>query len=108
MILQQPPPFEPTVIEAIAITNIGFMIADILIFVIFIILMIYFSKRLEYYPSIITIYLFSMIIGFEGLAHQHTHFSPYLELFFILFQSSIFIKIAIDYYIIENKKRRGI
>lgn len=103
MIFQQPPPFEPTEIEAIAITNIGFMFADIFIFIIFIILMIYFSKKLKYYPSIITVYLFSLVIGFEGLTHVHTHFSPYLELFFILFQTSIFIKIAIDYYTIYKE-----
>jgi len=95
-------PFEPTNIEAVAITNIGLMFAHFILIFVLIILMIYFSKRIKYYTVIIVIYLFSLIIGFESLAHPHIPFTPMFELFFIIFQTSIFIHIALDY--IEFKK----
>lgn len=97
-----PPPFEPTDIEAVAITNIGLMFAHISILVLLLILMIYYSKRIKYYPTLITIYLFSLILGFESLTHPHTPFSPYFEIFFIIIQTVLFIQSAMDY--IQLKK----
>lgn len=78
------------------------MFAHISILIILLILMIYYSKRIKYYTTIITIYLFSLILGFESLTHPHTPFSPYFEIFFIIFQTVLFIQIAIDY--IQFKK----
>lgn len=85
------PPFEPTEIDAIAITNIGFMFADILIFIILIILMMYLYRKINDILPITIVFLFSLLIGIEGLTHFHTHFSPTIELFFLLFQTSFFI-----------------
>lgn len=97
-----PPPFEPTDLPAEAITNIGYMFADILIFFIFIILLIYSYKTFQDYLIIIIVYSFSLIIGIEGLTHLHTHFSPTFELFFLIFQSGIFLLSSLRMY--ESKK----
>ncbi len=97
------PPFPPTEVEAEAITNIGFMFADILIMLIFIILMIYLYRKINDILPIIVVYLFSLLIGIEGLTHIHTHFSPSIELFFLLFQTSIFVLAAVKTFK-TNKK----
>lgn len=106
MIFQQPPPFEPTEFEAIAITNMGFMFAEILILVIFMVLMIYLYKKVkEGYLPIIVVFLFSLIVGVEAMTHIHTHFSPYLEVFFLLFQASFFVMYVLEN--IQEKKRKA-
>jgi len=98
-----PIPFEPTDVEAVAITNIGLMFAHFLLLFVLIILMIHYSKRVRYYVIIIVIYLFSLIIGFESLSHPHTPFTPMFEIFFIIFQTSVFIHTALDYIELKNK-----
>jgi len=95
------PPFPPTEIEAIAIQNVGFMFADIFILVFFMLLMIYIYKKMDTnldFLTIIVVYLFSIILGIESLTHLHTHFSPMLETFYILFQTSIFISYVLKTY----------
>lgn len=100
MLLQQPPPFEPTEIEAVAIIEIGFMFAEILILVLFMFIMVYLYKKMtrKGYLPILIVFLFSLLIGFESLTHFHTHFSPYFELFFLLFQLSFFLLSVLEYY----------
>lgn len=106
MILQQPPPFEPTEIEAVAIIDIGFMFAEILILTLFMIIMVYLYKKVkDGHLPIIIVFLFSLVIGFESLTHFHTHFSPYFELFFLFFQASFFVMSVLDYD--KSKKRKS-
>ena len=104
-----PPPFEPTEIEAVAITNIGLMFSHYLTLIIMVILIIYCYKNIKDYLPIIVVYMFSILFGMEGLSHTHlqTGYSPLLEVFFMVFQSSIFIIASIDYYT-TYKKRKGI
>lgn len=100
------PPFEPTIVEAEAILNIGYMFADFLIILLFLILIIYIYKKMDTkydFLSIIIVYLFSVVISIEALSHVHTHFSPMLEIFFLLFQTSIFVIYSLKFY--ERKKR---
>ena len=89
------PPFPSDTTEAEAIVNIGFMYADFLVLFCLMIFMIYSYRKMQPLISIV-VYLFSLIFGFEALGHEHTHFSPFLEIFFLLFQTSIFIIIAIE------------
>ncbi len=103
-LLQQPPPFEPTVIEAEAITNLGFMFAEILILLIFMVLMIYLYRKAEFDLPIIIVYLFSLVIGMEAISHLHTHFSPFLEIFFLLFQTSLFLMKGLEYHKARKKR----
>lgn len=102
------PPFEPTEIEAIAIINVGLMYSHIVLLFFFIIIMIYAYKKIKGILPIMVIYLFSLIFGMEAFVHNHvlTEFSPMLEIFFLLFQTSIFLQASIDYYTL-NKRKRG-
>ena len=108
-VILQPPgnPFPPTIIEAEAIINIGLMFGHILILLVITILMIYYSKRTKNYITIIIIYLFSLVISVDSFLHIHTPFSPMFEIFILLFNSSLFIHSAIDYYTLEKKKREN-
>lgn len=95
------PPFPPTEIEAVAILNIGFMFADLFIIIFFIIFMIYLFNKLDSYKDslpILIVYLFSLLMGIESLGHIHTHFSPTIEIFFILFQTIIFLLASFKVY----------
>jgi len=78
------------------------MFAHILIILVMIILIIYAYRNLQDYLIIIIIYSFSLIIGMESLTHPHTPFSPMLEIFFLVFQSGIFILASLKFY--ESKK----
>ncbi len=100
------PPFPPTESEAQAITNIGFMFADIFIFVFLIVLMLYLFNKISSYRDslpILIVYLFSLVIGIEGFTHIHTHFSPMLEIFFLMFQTSLFLLTSFRVYSNYNK-----
>lgn len=54
---------------------------------------------------ILVIFLFSLIIGIGALMNCNIPFTPYIQIFFILFQLSIFILTSLNYY---KKKKRGI
>lgn len=97
-------PFPPTDIEAIAITNIGLMFAHIFILMFFIILMIYCMNKFKDYLTVLTVYSFALIIGMESLTHIHTPFSPMLEIFFLVFQTVLFLIASLKFYSINNKK----
>lgn len=105
--INQPPgnPFPPSILEADAIINIGLMFGHLLVLIIILILMIYYSKKLNHYTNLIVIYLFSLVIGFESFLHIHTPFSPMVEIFFVILNTSIFINSAIDYYTLSKRKR---
>lgn len=98
-------PFELTEFEAIAIIDIGILFAQMVMFFFLIVLMIYYSKRIKQYLTIIVIYLFSIIMIFLSFNNSHTLFTPYFEIFFMLFQTSLFIQVAIEYYTIEKRKK---
>lgn len=94
------PPF-PTSTEPQAIIDVSFMFADILLIMFLICLMLYLFNKLSSYKDslpLIFIYLFSILIGMEALEHFHTHFSPTLEILFIMFQTIIFLLASFKVY----------
>jgi len=93
------PPFPETETEILeaTFTTIHFVILFFLI-----ILLIYCFKVIRNILPIITVYAFSLIIAMESLTHSHFPISPMFEIFFMIFQTSIFIVSALDYY--NNKK----
>ena len=101
-----PLPFEPTEIEAIAIINIGLMYSYILFLIFFMSLMLYCYRKIKDILPIIVVYMFSLILGMDGFVHNHvlTEFSPMFEIFFIVFQSIIFLLASLDYN--ENRKNK--
>lgn len=109
--INQPPgnPFPPTEITAEAIIDIGLMFGHILILLVMIVLMIYcYRQKIKDTSVIIGIYAFSLILGMTSLEHPHTPFSPMFEIFFLIFQTSLFIELAIRKFSERNgMKNRG-
>lgn len=97
-----PNPFEPTEIEAVAIMNVGLMTVHLFIIVILMLLLIYSFRTLKDYLMIIIVYSFSLYFGMNGMTHPHIPFSPMFEIFFLVFQTGIFILASLEMY---EKKR---
>ncbi len=98
------PPFPPTEIEAEAITNIGFMFGHLFVLVFFMLLMLYLFMKIVNFLPILVVYTFSLLIGMESFTHLHTTFSPLLELFFLMFQTTLFLLASFNIY--DNKIRK--
>ena len=95
--------FQPPFPEPLE-TEVPLIFIHIFILVLFIVLMIYTYKSIKEFLIIVIVYGFSMIIGFEYMIHGHPPFSPMIEIFFLLFQSGIFLLSSLEY--IENYKRK--
>jgi hypothetical protein len=81
-------------------SNIFAPMSTIAIYIIFIALMIivlHFEK-IRIFTIVLVIFLFSIVIGILSMSIQELPFNPYLPLFFILFQSILFIKFTIEVY----------
>lgn len=83
--------------EATAIRIIGFMFGTIGIMVLLLILMIYFYVKVRRFLPILVIFVFSLIIGMASLSSL-VPFFPWFNIFFILFQSIIFMLTSLDLY----------
>ena len=61
-------------------------------------LMLYCYMKVRVFLVILVIYLFSLIIGFMALNESIIPFTPYLQIFFLIFQSIIFIIVALEVF----------
>ncbi|MBA7496344.1 hypothetical protein ES702_06944 [subsurface metagenome] len=66
--------------------------------VILMVLMIFFYNKKRLYPVILVIYLFSLVIGMAAMEVGYMPFSPYLQIFFLLIQTVIFVLTSVDLY----------
>ena len=94
------PPFPPVIVEPTEVESVAVFVHVAILFFL-IMLMLYSHKKLSNLP-VIAVYAFSLIIGLESFAHPHAPFSPMLEIFFLIFQTTIFISEALEF----NKKRK--
>lgn len=83
--------------EATAIRVMGYMFASIGVMVLLLILMIYFYVKVRKFLPILVIYVFSLIIGMASFSSLIPFF-PWINVFFILFQSVIFMLTGLDLY----------
>lgn len=67
-------------------------------------LMLFCYLKIRVFVLILGIYLFSLIIGITAFNESVIPFSPYLQIFFLVFQSIIFILVAIQTFENENKR----
>lgn len=100
------PPFEPTDIEAVAITNIGLMFGIMVILFFMMILMIYMYKVIKDIIPIITVWSFSMIFGFQSF-ECILPINPYCSIFFLIFQTVFLYLSAMDYIETSKNKKLG-
>lgn len=68
----------------------------IFMMIILIILMVFFRMKSDKFTIILVIEMFSVIIGGASVYIETFPLNPYFQLFFIVFQSVIFFKDAID------------
>ena len=59
-------------------------------------LMIFCFLKLRIFVLILAIYLFSLIIGFNSFSESVIPFTPYLQIFFLVFQTIMFLLTAIQ------------
>lgn len=95
----QPPvdPFPDPVHAGQEIENIGLMFGSILLILVLIILMLYFFRHYKDYLPILVIYLFSLVIGMNSFIYG-IPFTPYIQIFFILLQTSLILTTSLNYY----------
>ena len=91
-------PFPECDCEAEAIRLIGFMFGTITIMILLLVLMIYFYVKVRKFLPILVIFLFSLIIGMTTFSSFSIPYYPWFNLFFILFQSIIFMLTSLDLY----------
>ena len=64
--------------------------------IILIILNLYCYLKVRRFLINLVIYAFSLIIGFNAFNESTIPFTPYIQIFFIMFQSTIFLIMAIE------------
>lgn len=69
----------------------------------FFVLMVYCYLKLRIFWLILIIYLFSLIIGVLAVSESIIPFTPYLQIFFLIFQSILFIETIIGVFQDKNK-----
>jgi len=107
MIFQPVDPFPDPTHAGQEIENVGIIFSHISVIFFLIILMLYLYMKVKDILPLILTYLFSLLIGFICLTYPFMPFTPYFSLFFIFFQSIIFLIAGLDYY--EGfKKKRGL
>jgi len=100
-------PFPPPSHAGQEIENIGLMAGHLVMLIFLIILMIYLYKKISHILPMIIIYMFSLIFGVICIGSVYMIFSPYFALFFIFFQSSIFLMNGLDEFNKYKRKKRG-
>ena len=90
MLFQGANPFPDCVCEAEAILIIGYMVISIAFLLFLMILMIYFYVKIEKFLPVLLIFLFSIVIGMVSFNGSYLPFTPFIQLFFMLFQTIIF------------------
>lgn len=73
-----------------------FLALFILVILLVIMLILYLKMRV--FLPILVVFLFSLIIGFNSISIENIPLNPYLSIFFILFQSVIFIETSLQQY----------
>ncbi len=102
MLYQPVNPFPPTENVALAITNIGVMFVHFFILVMYMVVLFRLMKNDKLVIPFLITYMFSLLVGVESLYHSHLPFSPTFEIFFLTFQTGIFITYALENYKIRK------
>lgn len=74
----------------------GLMGLIVLILLMILMLMLYLKAR--YFLPILVVFLFSLIMGINAMSISNFPLTPNFQIFFITFQTIIFIKTAIDLF----------
>ena len=95
MMFQGANPFPDCVCEAEAIIIIGYLFGTIIFMLFFMGLMLYFYKNIEKFLPTLLLFLFSIIFGMVSFGGSYLPFTPFIQIFFMLFQT-VFFYLKID------------
>lgn len=70
----------------------------VFILVILLVIMIILYLKMRLFLPILVIFLFSLVIGINSISLKYIPFNPFLSIFFILFQSVMFIETSLQQY----------
>jgi len=98
LLLQGPNPFPDCVNEAEAIIIVGYTFASITIMLVLIVLTLYSYLKIKSFLPITIVFLFSIVIGTSSLEGAFIPFTPWFQIFFVLFQTIFFALKALSYY----------
>lgn len=87
--------------EEIVLTLIP-MLSIIILFILMVFMVILYVK-LRIFLVILVLFLFSLIMGVSALMNQEILFTPYLQIFFLLFQTSFFLITALGVFTFEKE-----
>lgn len=73
------------------------MLGVVILLVLMVVMFQLYVKARRFLP-ILVVFLFSIIIGMDSLAEGNIPFTPYFQIFFIMFQSVFFLMTSIDLY----------
>lgn len=62
------------------------------------IIMVVLYTKVRIFLVILTVFLFSLVIGMSSLEQFDIPFSPYIQIFFLVFQSIFFLMTSIEVY----------
>lgn len=72
------------------------------------ILMLFLFLKIGRFELILIVFLFSLVIGMTSIIDNNLPFSPYFQLFFLLFQTIVFSTDSMNFYEFKKKeKERG-
>lgn len=91
-------------IERVDMFEIIQPILTVFILLILMLIMVIIYIKIKNLLVIIVIFLFSLIIGMTSLTIEAIPFTPYIQIFFMLFQMSIFIITSTEMYKQRFKK----
>ena len=93
-------PFPDIECQCQAIIRMSYAGFSILIMVLLMVLMVYFYTRhtYKYFLPILTVFLFSLVIGMLSISSLGIPYTPWFQLFFILLQSVFFIINSLEFF----------
>lgn len=79
-----------------------FPIMTLLVIMFLFMLMVFCYLKIRVFIVILVIYLFSLVIGLSSMSESIIPFTPYLQIFFLLFQTVIFTITSLEVFRNEN------
>lgn len=83
--------------EVAEIISLDSIVSVLVLFLLMVVMIVVYSK-LRVFLVILVIFLFSLVMGMNAIEDITIPFSPYLQMFFLLFQTIIFILTSLGAY----------
>ena len=78
-------------------------IIEVIVLFLLMIFMLYLYMKVRVWVAILVLYMFSLVIGFIAVNDGAIPFTPYLQIFFLVFQTILFFLTSFDAF--PNRKK---